>query len=238
MSLVARAFGPSVELPSAITERLATWRTWPADEESTPLPEAAFVAVDVESTGLNTQCDRLRAIGACRVGGLRLHAGAGFARTLYPERLSSEDNVLIPGIAPGKQAVDLPPEQGLMDFLEFAGRHVLVAYHAPFNRTLLDRAAREYLGVRLTNPWIDLAYLAPALLPDARLPRASLDDWLDYLDVRVRARRRAVDDVLATGELFLILLNCARARGINTIGALLAAAEAQHRAMAGGGGGF
>jgi hypothetical protein len=40
--------------------------------------------------------------------------------------------------------------------------------------------------------------------------------------------------VLATGELFLILLNRARARGVDTIGALLATADAQHRAMTGG----
>jgi DNA polymerase-3 subunit epsilon len=234
MSLVARAFGPSVELPPALAERLAAWRAQPVDEEYTPLPEATFVVVDVESSGLNARRNRLLAIGACRLRGLRLHAGACFERILDQEKLSSEDNVPIHGSAPGEQAVDLAPEQGLMDFLELASRHVLVAYHAPFDRTMLDRATREHLGVRLGNPWIDLADLAPALFPDARLPCAGLDDWLHYFDIRVRARHRAVDDVLATGELFLILLNRARARGVDTIGALLATADAQHRAMTGG----
>jgi DNA polymerase-3 subunit epsilon len=239
MSLLARLFGPSVELPTALAERLATWRTQPADEEQTPLAEATFVVVDVESSGLNARQDRLLAIGACQLSGLRLRAGAGFERILYQEEVSSRENILVHGIAPGEQTSGVPPEQALVEFLEFAGRRVLVAYHAPFDRTMLDRATREHLGLRLTNPWIDLAYLAPALLPDARLPRASLDDWLHYFDIRVGARHRAVDDVLATGELFLILLNRARARGVDTIGALLAAAEAQHRAMVGrGGGGF
>jgi hypothetical protein len=45
-----------------------------------------------------------------------------------------------------------------------------------------------------------------------------------------------VDDVLATGELFLMLLARAAARGVNTVGALLAAAETQQRAVAGAGG--
>jgi DNA polymerase-3 subunit epsilon len=237
MSLLARPFGPSVELPPVLAERLAAWRAQPVDEERTPLPEATFVVVDVESSGFNARRDRLLAIGACRLGGLRLQAGAGFERILDQEEVSSRENILVHGMSPGEQVSGVPPEQALMEFLEFAGRHVLVAYHAPFERTMLDRATREHLGVRLANPWIDLAHLAPALFPDARLPRASRDDWLHYFDIRVRARHRAVDDVLATGELFLILLNRARARGIGTIGSLLAAAEAQHRAMAGGGAG-
>jgi DNA polymerase-3 subunit epsilon len=129
----------------------------------------------------------------------------------------------------------LPAEQALMDFLELAGAHVLLAYHAPFDRIMLDRATREYLGVRLVNRWIDLAYLAPALVPEARLPRASLDEWFHYFGIYVRARHRAIDDVHATGELMLILLERARARGMQTIGALLAETEAQQRsAMAGG----
>ncbi len=237
MSLLARLFGPHVPLAPQIAARLAAWRALPPDSERTPLAEASFVVVDVESSGLDARRDRLLAIGACRLTGLRLQVGAGFERILYQEETSSKANILVHGIAPGEQAAGLPREQALMDFLEYAGHHVLIAYHAPFDRTMLDRAMRAHLGVRLANPWIDLAYLAPALCPQARLARASLDDWFHYFDIRVRARHRAVDDVLATGELFLILLRRARERGLGTIGALLAAAQAQQRAISGGGAG-
>lgn len=235
MSLLARLFRPSVELPPSLARRLAAWRELPAAEERTPLSAASFVLVDVESSGLDARRDRLLAIGACRIERLRLRAGAGFERILFHEEASSRENILVHGIAPGEQASGVAADEALMDFLEFAGRQVLVAYHAPFDRTLLDRATREHLGVRLANPWIDLAYLAPALVPEARLVRASLDDWFQYFDIRVRARHRAVDDVLATGELFLILLKRAAARGLATVGALLAAAEAQQRATVAGG---
>ncbi len=235
MSLLARLFGPSIELPPEFAARLAAWRALAPDPERTPLAEAEFVVVDVESSGLDARRDRLLAVGACALKQGRLDVGASFERVIFQEQVSTKANILVHGIAPTEQAAGLPAEQALMDFLELAGAHVLLAYHAPFDRIMLDRATREYLGVRLVNRWIDLAYLAPALVPEARLPRASLDEWFQYFGIYVRARHRAIDDVHATGELMLILLARARARGMQTIGALLAETEAQQRsAMAGG----
>jgi len=48
-------------------------------------------------------------------------------------------------------------------------------------------------------------------------------------------RGKAVDDALATGELFLILLKRAQAGGLDTVGSLLAAAEEHQRKVSGGG---
>jgi len=45
----------------------------------------------------------------------------------------------------------------------------------------------------------------------------------------------AVDDALATGELFLVLLKRALARGLDTVGSLLVAAEAHQRKVLGSG---
>ncbi len=112
-----------------------------------------------------------------------------------------------------------------MGFLEFARKDVLVAFHAPFDQAVLDRAARETLGLRLLNPFIDLADLAPALAPEARLGRAGLDDWLAYFGLRAAQRHRAAYDAVATGELLLILLARARVRGIVTVSALRALGE-------------
>jgi DNA polymerase III subunit epsilon len=234
MSLFARLFGPAVELPPASAARLAAWRALADESEQAAPAEATFMVVDVETSGLDARRDRLLAIGACPLRGGRLWAGAGFERIIYQAEATSKENILVHGIAPDEQASGLPAEEALLDFLEFAGKHVLVAYHAPFDRTMIGRAAREVLGVTLPNRWLDLAHLAPALYPEARLPRGSLDDWLGRFDIRVRARHRAVDDVLATGELFLILLRRARSRGIETVGALLAAVEAQQHSVLGG----
>jgi len=235
MSLLARLFGPPVELSPELGSRLAVWRALEPDPERTPLTEAQFVVVDVESSGLDARRDRLLAVGACALKRGRLDVGSSFERVIYQEQVSSKANILVHGIAPTEQAAGEPAEEALMDFLELAAAHVLVAYHAPFDRIMLDRATREHLGVRFANRWIDLAYLAPALVPEARLPRASLDEWFQYFKIYVRARHRAIDDVHATGELMLILLSRARARGMLTIGELLVTMEAQQRSLMAGG---
>jgi DNA polymerase-3 subunit epsilon len=231
MNLFTRWFGVSVELPHALASRLQAWERLGQESERVPLDKASFVVVDVETSGLDPRKDRLLAIGACELEAGRLHAGKGFERIVFQEEASEKENILIHGIAPGEQASGVPPEQALLDFLDYAGKRVLVAYHAMFDRTVIDRTTHEVLGVRLPNQWLDLAELAPALYPEARLPHASLDEWLYRFDIQVRARHRAMDDVLATGELMLILLKRARERGLHTVSQLLAAAESQHHGM-------
>ena len=153
------------------------------------------------------------------------------------DETSERDNILIHGIGPQAQAAGRPPEESLMGFLEFIGKHPLAAFHAGFDQAMLDRDLRETLGVRLPNPWLDLALLAPALVPEARLPQAALDDWLGYFGLRASARHRAADDAFVTAELFLVLLARACARGLGTVSMLHAACEQQARLVPGGAGG-
>lgn len=235
MTWLTRLFRPHVELPAGYAERVEAWKKLPAIGESVLLELAHFIVVDVETSGLDVRRDRLLSIGAVGVKTRRLLAGENFESILRREAASKRENILIHGIGPQAQAAGVPPEESLMSFLEFVGKHPLVAFHADFDQAMLDRDLREMLGVRLPNAWIDLAFLAPALIPEARLPRAGLDEWLNYFGLRAHARHRAVDDAMATGELFLILLQRAQAGGLDTVGSLLVAAHEHQRKMQGNG---
>jgi len=235
MSWLARLFRPHVELPPALARRIDAWRDGSAVSEKIPLEQARFIVVDVETSGLDARKDRLLSIGACAVQARRVHAGESYETILRRDEAGERENILIHGIGPQAQSTGQAPEEALMGFLEFAGKAPLVAFHARFDRTMLDRATRETLGVRLLNPWLDLAQLAPALVPEARLTRAGLDEWLAYFDLRAGARHRAVDDAFVSAELFLILLARARARDLATAGALYALCEQQARLVSGGG---
>lgn len=237
MSWLARLFRPHVELPAGYANRVEAWKDLSTISEQESLAQARFVVVDVETSGLDTRRDRLLSIGACVVESLRLRAGENYESILRRDETSERENILIHGIGPQAQAAGQPPEESLMGFLEFIGKQPLVAFHAAFDRAMLDRDLRETLGVRLPNAWIDLALLAPALVPEARLPHAGLDEWLDYFGLRAHARHRALDDAMATGELFLILFKRALAGGFDTVGSLLAAAEAHQRKVLGRGSG-
>ncbi|MDH3311358.1 MAG: 3'-5' exonuclease [Gammaproteobacteria bacterium] len=235
MSWLARLFRPYVELPPGYADRVESWKNLSAISEKVPLDQARFLVVDVETSGLDVRKDRLLSIGAVAVEARRLRAGENFESILRREEVSERENILIHGIGPQVQAAGKPPEESLMKFLEFIGKIPLVAFHAGFDQAMLDRNLRETLGVRLPNAWIDLAHLAPALLPEAQLPRAGLDDWLSYFGLRAHARHRAVDDAMATGELFLILLQRALADGLDTVSSLHIVAQAHERKVLGNG---
>ncbi len=238
MSWLHRLFRPHVELPPALARRVRAWRDLPPVPDRTALAETRFVVVDVETTGLDPRRDRLLSIGACVVENLRVLPGTNREWILRHEQATAtRENILIHGLGPAAQAAGVAHEAALMEFLEYAGKAPLVAFHAAFDQAVLDRALRTGLGLRVLNPWLDLAPLAPVLAPEARLSRKGLDAWLAYFHLRAFARHGAAYDALATAELFLILLARAQLRGIGTLSALRAAAEVQVRAARGGVGG-
>jgi DNA polymerase III subunit epsilon len=237
MSLLTRLFRPQVELPTALAQRVRVWRALSEPSERTPFAQARFVVVDVETSGLDARRDRLLAIGAVTIEAQRLLPGQGYEAFLRATMPSSRANILVHGITPQVQRSGSAPDTALMGFLEFARRDVLVAFHAGFDQTVLDRAVRTLLGVRLLNPWIDVALLAPALVPEARLANRPLDDWLAYFGLRAHQRHSAASDAFATGELMLILLARAARQGLTSVSQLRAACEQQQRLLPGGGAG-
>lgn len=235
MSFLAHLFRPQVELPEALARRVQAWRALSGADERTPLTQARFVVVDVETSGLDARRDRLLAIGAVTVAAQRLLPGHGYAAFLRAATPSSRANILVHGITPHAQRSGSAPETALMGFLEFAGRDMLAAFHANFDQAVLDRAVRTQLGVRLLNPWIDVAQLAPALVPEARLANRPLDDWLGYFGLRAHVRHSAASDAFATAEILLILLARAARRGLTSVSQLRAVCERQQRLLPGGG---
>lgn len=232
---VRRLLGRRIELSAACTERLVAWRARPMADERRPLVDGRYVVVDVETSGLNPHRDRLLAIGAVPVEGGRLRPGEGFEVVVRTTEEVARDSILIHGIGPQAQAAGTEPDEALTAFLEYIGKDPLVAYHAPFDQVVLERALRQTLGVRLPNPWLDLAWLAPALVPEAGLTKAGLDAWLEHFRLRALVRHRATDDAFVTGELLLVLLARARHAGTMTFHDLRVVAETRARVTAGGG---
>jgi DNA polymerase-3 subunit epsilon len=92
-----------------------------------------------------------------------------------------------------------------------------VGFHADFDRTLVNRASREYLGVTPRNVWLDLARLAPALAPDEAGKRRALDDWTSLFGIENAERHHALADAAATAQLLLVLLARAQTQGMQRV---------------------
>lgn len=176
---------------------------WKREPESA---EERWVVLDVETTGLDPRRAELLAVAAlgvhCDWTGRRLSLcpGDSLSVRLRPARVSADRaNVLVHGLGTGRQREGLPPPEALAAVLRFTRGARLLAFHAAFDRALLQRQLRRHLGQRLEGEWLDIAQLCRTA--HAGVPARSLDEWLAYLGIDCLSRHDAAADVLAEAEL-------------------------------------
>jgi DNA polymerase III subunit epsilon len=190
-----------------------------------PLSKARLVAVDLETTGLRMQRDRVISIGAVAVRARTIRHDDSFERYLRQEHASPVNNILFHQIGGQQQLGGVEPVTGLLECLEFLGNSVVVAFRAEFDRTVLGREMAAVLGVRLHSPFIDLAVLLPALFPNT--DNDTLDDWLRHFNFIAPARHHALADAYCHGALLLPVLERATRAGLSTVGDLKGVEKAQ-----------
>ncbi len=186
-------------------------RWWPgsasAQEDETRQDER-WIILDVETSGLDVQRDQLLAIAAMgarvdwRTRSLTLHPGDSLSLTLRPQAASEradKANILLHGIGVAQQRQGLAPAEAMTRFAQWAQGARLVAFHAAFDRALLQRYARAHLGQTLPHAWLDIAHLCTVAHPQVKA--RALDDWLAHFGIECQARHEAAADVLAECEL-------------------------------------
>lgn len=212
MGILSRMFRRGPTLDAAAAQRLAGWQALAPLPLNEPFDVGRYVVVDVESTGLDLNRDRLIAIGAVVVEGGKIVLRESFEIVLRQDKVSTKDNILIHGIGGEAQREGVAPVEGLLDFLEFLGKMPLVAFHVTFDQTMIRRALDDYLGLDFKHPWLDLAYVMPGLLPEYARRYRALDDWSGYFRISNYARHSALADALATAQLMLAALPLAETK--------------------------
>nr|WP_218626542.1 3'-5' exonuclease [Pseudomonas sp. dw_358] len=181
------------------------------------LRQQRWVVVDVETTGLNVQRDEVLSIGAVVIEDGAIDFSQPFERTLLHHASHTGPSVLIHGLGPSELAAGTDPAEALLDFLEFVGSCRLLAFHAPFDQRMLARAIKRHLGYRWRAEVLDIAELAPLLLPDKAPREAGLDGWARVFGLQAEERHHAAADAMVTAELMLVLLSHARRQELHTV---------------------
>jgi DNA polymerase-3 subunit epsilon len=206
--------GPKQRLSVEQQLRLSRWQALPEVSRKVPVTESRFVVVDVETTGLNLMQDRLISIGAVAVVNGKIALGDSFYVVLQQQAASDKGNILLHGIGTSAQLEGEPPAEALLAFLDYLGKSPLVAFHVTFDETMIKRALRDYLGLNLKHPWLDLAYVMPGLHPPLARKLRALDDWIGNFNIRIDARHNALADALATAQLLQVAYAHAAGKGI------------------------
>ena len=168
-----------------------------------------WIVLDVETSGLNPNSDRLLAIAAVALEvspdfeGISIVIGDSYEAVLKQDLPSNKDNILIHHIGTQAQSEGRPPLEVLEEFRAWLGQSPLLAFHAPFDEGMLGRAYGMFGLQPLQNEWLDIEPLAKitGVNPSLR----ALDDWLGHFGIECAVRHQAAADTFATAELLMRL---------------------------------
>jgi DNA polymerase-3 subunit epsilon len=187
------------------------------------LSELTYTVFDTETTGLEpSKGDEIIQIGAARIVNNRLLKQEIFNQIVDPERPLKPESIPIHGITEdmvrGQPNIDIV----LPGFHAFCEETVLIAHNAAFDMRFLQ-LKEERTGLRFTQPVLDTLLLSAVVHPNQESHR--LDAVLERLGIDIDTRHNALDDAVATGEVFLKLLPLLEEKGIVTVRQALEASE-------------
>jgi DNA polymerase-3 subunit epsilon len=122
-------------------------------------PPDEWVALDCETTGLNTRTDEIIAIGAVRIKGRRILTSQRLELLIRPEKAVSADSIRVHRLREQDVAGGLPAPEAVRRLLHFIGARPLVGYFLEFDVAMINRVARPLLGMGLPQPQIEVSRL-------------------------------------------------------------------------------
>lgn len=186
------------------------------------LSELTYTVFDTETTGLEpSNGDEIIQIGAVRVVNNRLLYQEVFDQIIDPEIPLKPESIPIHGISEdmvrGKPNIDLV----LPSFYEFCEDTVLIAHNAAFDMRFLQLKETR-TGIRFSQPVLDTLLLSAVVHPNQESHK--LDVIMERLGVDIESRHNALQDAVATAEVFMKLVPLLEEMGIFTIREALDAA--------------
>jgi DNA polymerase-3 subunit epsilon len=187
------------------------------------LSELTYTVFDTETTGLEpSKGDEIIQIGAARIVNNRLLRQETFNQIVDPEIPLKPESIPIHGITEDMVRGQPNIDAVLPAFHAFCEDTVLIAHNAAFDMRFLQ-LKEERTGIRFTQPVLDTLLLSAVVHPNQESHK--LDVILERLGITIGTRHNALEDALATGEVFLKLVKLLEEMGIVTVRQALEAAE-------------
>jgi DNA polymerase III epsilon subunit-like protein len=176
-----------------------------------------FVALDLETTGLNPRRDAVVSLAMIPfVDGV---PRAGYVTLVDPGRPIPPESTAVHGLTDGMVRGAPPIDRVLREVEAVLAADVVVGYNVGFDLAILGRERRAHRLHRSGNPGLDTRLLAAGLHPEWR--DVTLEHIAARLGVAVVARHTAEGDALTAGHILLGLLPELEAHGLRTVSELL-----------------
>ena len=156
-----------------------------------------YIALDLETTGLNPARDRIIEIGMARIEGGKV--ADTYEQLISPGIKLSERVVELTGID-DSMLKDMPSITDVLDdILEFISDWPILGHNIIFDYSFLKKAAVN-AGKTFSNKGIDTLKMARRILPEVEHKR--LDFLCEYFSIDPGHSHRALDDAVSASYLY------------------------------------
>jgi len=168
--------------------------------------DVEFVALDLETTGLDARTDEILSIGMVSMHGCRVDLATASHYLVTPTRAVPESSAVIHQITDDQAARGRPLAEVLPLVLSRLAGRVLLGHHVGIERSFLNAACQSVYGGRLLVPLADTEAMVRRWMTERNRPIAQGGLRLHALREQFGLPRYkahdALIDALATAELF------------------------------------
>jgi DNA polymerase-3 subunit epsilon len=168
--------------------------------------EAEYVALDLETTGLNANSDAMISIGLVEMQGMDIDLSTAWHQVVQTQQHLSEESIVIHQLTHDKVAEGAPLKEALTLLLKKLAGKILIAHHAIIEYSFISKACKSEFGGDFLIPIIDTQIIAKKVLERKQSVFSGSELRLFNLRERYNLPRyqahNALSDALAAGELF------------------------------------
>ena len=179
------------------------------------LPSVNFVVLDTETTGLNTDKDRILSLGLLKILNTRIAVNQGKEFFLEQEHYDRK-SVPIHGILKEGRARRMQEADAMAFLDDYCKDAILVGHHLGFDLSMIYQARKRNHLPELKNPALDTEKLyRQSLIKSPVLKKKehySLDELARTFDLSCKDRHTALGDAYITAMAFLHILNRLQSR--------------------------
>lgn len=167
------------------------------------------IALDCETTGLDSRAAELVSVAAIRVSGQRLLTSQALQINLQPPASLAADSIRIHRLRPIDLQEGAETREALEQLLAFIGNRPLLGWFIGFDIAIVNRYLRPLCGFSLPNRRIEISRLYQRSLnrrqPDVT-PDLSFDSIAQALDIPVLSRHTALGDATTAALIYQRLM--------------------------------